>query len=133
MIEKSGTILINKHDIGLIYRSNHNDYSFPKGHVEEGESALECAIRETNEETKREVTLLMEKPIYEEYYNDSKGNKCHCIYYLVKDNGKSDNDSTDTHDLVWTNYDKVEETLSYASLKEMWNNIKGIIKDYLED
>ena len=32
MIKKAGTILINKHDIGLIYRDNYDDYSFPKGH-----------------------------------------------------------------------------------------------------
>ena len=87
MIKKAGTILINKRKIGLVYRSNHDDYSFPKGHQEEGETSLECAIRETNEETKREVTLLMEEPLYVEYYTDSKNNFCNCVYYLVRDNG----------------------------------------------
>lgn len=133
MIKKAGTILINKHDIGLIYRDNYDDYSFPKGHQEEGETPLECAIRETNEETKREVTILMEEPIYNEYYTDSKGNECNCLYYLARDAGKSDNDCEDTHDLVWIDFNKVGDVLSYESLKKLWNSIKDKVSNYLED
>ena len=53
MTLKAGTILINKDNICLIYRDIHNDYSFPKGHLEKNESLKECDIRETEEETKR--------------------------------------------------------------------------------
>ena len=130
MIKKGGTILINKNKIGLIFRNNYNDYSFPKGHLEEGESILECAIRETNEETKREVIILKEEPIYDEVYHDSKGNLCNCKYFLARDNGHSDNDSTDTHDLVWVEFDKIYDTLSYESLKKLWNSIKDEVKKY---
>ncbi len=131
MILKAGTILINKNKIGLIYRNNYKDYSFPKGHLESGESLKECAIRETNEETKREVKLLIDEEIYIEDYLDSKGNKCRCHYYLGMDAGKSNNDSLDTHDLVWVDFDKVEETLTYASLKRLWNNIKEKVSVYI--
>ena len=133
MIEKAGTILINGNKIGLVYRDNYDDYTFPKGHREEGESFLECAIRETNEETKRDVVLLMEEPLYVEYYTNRAGEKCVCTYYLVRDNGKSNNDSTDTHDLVWTPFDQVEEILTHKSLKKLWNNIKDKVEPYLED
>ena len=133
MIRKAGTILINKHNIGLIFRENYKDYSFPKGHVEEGENTLECAIRETNEETKRDVIILMEEPIYDEYYKDSKGNDCNCLYYLARDNGTSDNDSEDTHDLVWVDFDEVINVLSYESLKKLWSEIKDTVYKYLED
>ena len=52
-VEKAGCILINKENnkIGLIYRQKQKDYSFPKGHRESEESLIECAIRETAEET----------------------------------------------------------------------------------
>ena len=56
MTLKAGIILINKNKIALIYRNNYNDYSFPKGHLEDGESLIECAIRETEEDIKRDAS-----------------------------------------------------------------------------
>ncbi len=132
MILKAGTILINGNKIGLVYRDIYDDYSFPKGHVEEGESFIECAIRETNEETKREVKVLMEKEIYIEQYKDSKGNDCECHYFLVEDAGKSDNDSLEVHDLYWIDFDEVENTLSYVSLKKLWNSIKKTVREHIK-
>ena len=133
MIEKAGTILINGNKIGLVYRDNYDDYTFPKGHREEGESFLECAIRETNEETKREVSVLEEKEIYIDKYKDASQNDCICYYYLCKDNGHSDNDSLEVHDLVWVEYDDVEDKLSYESLKKVCNTIKDKVKEYIEE
>lgn len=132
MILKAGTILINKGKIGLVYRDYYNDYTFPKGHVEEGESLVECAIRETNEETKREVRLISSNEIYIEHYIDSKANKCECHYYLVSDNGVSNNTSSEVHDLVWVDYNEVLDYLTYESTKELWNNIKEKVKKYLD-
>ena len=40
-------------EIALICRKKQEDYSFPKGHVENGESLKDAAIRETAEETRR--------------------------------------------------------------------------------
>ena len=50
---------------------------------------------------------------------------------MAYDNGKSDNDSTDTHDLVWVDFEKVEDTLSYESLKTLWRNIKDKVKEQM--
>ena len=133
MTLKAGVILINKNKIGLIYRDNHNDYSFPKGHLEEYESLLECAIRETEEETKRRVKILFNDEIYIENYVTPSGEECECHYYLGLDDGHSDNDSTDTHDLVWVDFDKVSDTLSYESLKKLWNSIKSKVSEYIKN
>jgi 8-oxo-dGTP diphosphatase len=38
-------------DIALIYRTRHDDWSLPKGHIEEGESREQAALREIKEET----------------------------------------------------------------------------------
>ena len=133
MVLKAGTILINKNKIGLIYRKEYEDYSFPKGHLEENETLIECAIRETNEETKREVIILINDPIYIEQYTNSYNIDCECYYYLAKDNGKSDNTSLEVHDLIWVDFDKVFDTLSHESLKKLWNSIKDKVKEYLEE
>ena len=126
-IEKSGCILVNTKTkkIGLIYRNQYDDYSFPKGHVESGESLLECAIRETEEETKRRVKIYPYEDIID-YYHESNDD-IYVHYYIGIDDGVSDNDSLDTHELVWVDYDSVINLLTYDSSKETWNLVKDVV------
>ena len=41
--------------------------------------------------------------------------------------------STDTHEVHWIPFDKVEEILSYPSLKQTWKNVKSQIKKILQE
>jgi len=131
---KAGCILINDKDktIAIVYRKNQNDYSFPKGHLEEGETLIDCAIRETAEETKRDCVILEENPIYIEEYVTPSGEDVRLYYYLSKDIGPSSNTSEDTHDTYWIPYDEVEKYLSYDSLKKVWNTIRSKVYSYLK-
>lgn len=132
---KAGCFLINKEtkEIALIYRKKQNDYSFPKGHVENGESLKAAAIRETAEETKRIADIMEKYEPYIEKYTTPKGENCICYMFFAIDKGKSDNDSLDTHDVVWTQLNKVEETLSYDSLKNTWRSVQDTIIKIIED
>lgn len=132
-VEKSGCILVNKETkkIGLIYREKQKDYSFPKGHREGNESLIECALRETVEETKRNCEMVCDKPVMNEHYFDSKKDEVDMYYFIAIDKGPSDNLSEDTHDLVWVNYDEVAEILSYDSLRIVWDSVKDQVKDLL--
>ena len=78
-VNKAGCILINcdTEKVGLIYRSKQNDYSFPKGHVELDETILECAMRETSEETLRLPEILA--TLSTQSYTDSKAMKLQYI------------------------------------------------------
>lgn len=52
MCTKAGIILINNQNkILLVKNRNKNIWGFPKGSIEKGESVLDCAYREFNEET----------------------------------------------------------------------------------
>ena len=81
---KAGCFLINKEtkEIALIYRRKQNDYSFPKGHVENGEALKEAAIRETAEETKRIADIIEEYAPYVEKYTTPKGENCICYMFF---------------------------------------------------
>ena len=133
MIDKAGCIVVDKETkkVALIYRDYRDDYSFPKGHVEEGETLVECAIRETEEEIKRKVKLVSENVFCtEEYINNDE--KIRVNYYLGYDDGISCNYSLETHDLVWCDIDFVEDKLTYNTSKEMFKSVKSKILNSLE-
>lgn len=131
-VKKSGCVLLNLSDktIALVYREKQKDFSFPKGHLENSETLEECAIRETAEETKRDCILLEKKPIYVEYYVTPSGEDVELYYFLAKDIGQSDNDSTDTHETHWIPFENVRDKLSYPSLKNVWDEIKDKVNKY---
>ena len=131
---KAGCFLIDKKtkSIALVHRQKQNDFSFPKGHLDEGEDIKTCALRETAEEVKREAVIVEEFEPYVERYTSSSGEECENYMFIALDNGPSDNTSTDVHELVWTPFDEVESVLSYPSLKHTWSEVKDKIKTLLD-
>ncbi len=132
-VKKAGCILLNAkdHTIALVLRKE-SEYSFPKGHLEEGEELISCALRETAEETKREGLILEDEPVYTETYVTPSGEDVIMYYFLAKDNGPSDNTSEDTHPTIWVPHDEVYDKLSYPSLKKVWDETKDKVKTYFE-
>ena len=114
---KAGCYLVNKElkSVAVIYREKQKDYSFPKGHTEEGETIEETALRETAEETKRDAEIVKKFQL---------GERCVCYMFIALDKGKSNNNSEDTHFMQWVPFDEVEEKLSYESLRKGWNSVK---------
>ncbi len=127
-IKKAGSILINikNKKIGLVYRECQKDYTFPKGHLEEGESLLQCAVRETEEETLRKNHLIGDKEIGIIKYDTPEERNVEVYYYLSIDDGKTLKDipEKDREVLVWKDIDEVNDLLTYDNLKEMWANVK---------
>lgn len=136
IVKKAGCILLNKQTkkIGLVYREKQKDYSFSKGHVEDGETLQECALRETEEETGRKCIIIPSRPLPVLTYTDSKGKNTEAYYFLAQDIGPSPLifDSKLVHKIVWVPYDKVKETLSYQNLIDFWNEIKELVWTYIK-
>ncbi len=132
-VNKAGSILINttSKKIGIIYRKKQQDFSFPKGHQEENETLLECAKRETIEETQRDVEILTSLQIQK--YLSKKGKHITVHWFLAKDKGPTTQiiEEDLKHDLIWVDFDKVVETLSYDNLKELFKSNTQVINDFL--
>ena len=135
MIIKGGCILVNieNKEIALVCRNGN--YSFPKGHLEEGETIVECAIRETIEETGHNCHLYSQKEIAIIYFSNSKGEKVENYFYIAIDDGKSKKEINykDKEITVWKKYTEVEETLSHENLKQFWNEIKEKVENIIKN
>tara|TARA_B000000609_G_C24101150_1_gene308521 strand:+ start:126 stop:554 length:429 start_codon:yes stop_codon:yes gene_type:complete len=50
-VECAGGIIFNQKNEVVIVNQNHDSWSLPKGHIDEGETPIDAAIREIYEET----------------------------------------------------------------------------------
>ena len=66
----------------LLIRDRHGNFSFPKGHREEGESEKECAIREIYEEVGIKITAFADFKESSSYPLDEDTIK-HVTYFLA--------------------------------------------------
>lgn len=128
-IQKAGAIILSNDDnnkIALLYRGKQKDWSFPKGHAEEGESSTETMIREIKEETGLSVIILRELP--DSRYTHPDGSNILTKMFLVR----SIDDSTlkteyDSDSIEWVPIDKVPSRLSYGNLKEYFEKVSVFI------
>ena len=136
-VEKAGCILINlkERKIGLVYRNDKNDYSFPKGHLEKGETLKECAIRETEEETGRKNHIIIDKEIHVLKYTTSAGEDVETYMYIAIDDGETEKyiKEEDKENLKWIDLDEVERTLTYDNLKIFWIVVKPQIEKIIKN
>lgn len=133
LVKKAGCILINLQEKEIALVCRNGKYSFPKGHLEKGESLVECAIRETKEETGHDCHLVSNKKLSKIYYSNPKGENVENYFYLAIDDGITNDeiDEKDKEQTKWVKYSEVETTLSHQNLKDFWNEIKQKVNEIL--
>ncbi len=128
----AGGIVVNDNKEVLLIKTknlkNETVITFPKGHIEKNESALEAAMREVKEETGVEASVI--KKIKDvEYWFVHQGQKVHkkVSWFLMKPVkiGKSKNVEVD--EVFWYDINKVDQILSYKSDKELIAEVKNLI------
>ncbi len=95
-----------------MHRPRYDDWSFPKGKCDEGESDEDCAVREVEEETGLRCSLGGELPGTE--YLDGKRRPKVVRYWAMTveaDGGFTPGEEID--DLVWLDLDAAARLLSY--------------------
>lgn len=104
----------------LHYPSGHWD--FPKGHVEAGETDLQAALREVQEETAiREVELHPKFLHTFGYYYKREGSTVRktVSYFVGRVPAKEVQVSHEHRGFVWLPYEKAYEKITYRNAKEL--------------
>jgi len=105
IVERDGLVL-------LVHRPRYDDWTFPKGKADEGESDEACALREVHEETGLACELGAELEPTE--YTDSKGRPKRVRWWRMqprRDDGFAPNDEVD--EWRWVTRDAARTLLSY--------------------
>ena len=79
-------------DVLIVHRPKYDDWTFPKGKAEPGESDEACALREVEEETGLRCELLEELPATT--YRDSRLRSKRVRYWLMRPTGRRADVST---------------------------------------
>lgn len=122
-MEKScGCIVFNNGRV-LVEKSLGGFYGFPKGHIEDGESEVECAYRETLEETGIHCEIDSSKEFKISYFVHDSILK-DVVYFIAH----SLNDDIfvqegEVDSAFWVSIDEVRDILTFDNLKELWDKV----------
>lgn len=126
--EKScGTICISDEKV-LVIRQKQGFYGFPKGHVEEDETEVETAIRETKEETNIDV-LVDESLRFSLSYSVNDTIDKEVVYFIAKPQNENIRiQESELLDATWVDIDDVYNILTFDNLKNLWKDVLTKIK-----
>ena len=98
-------------EVLIVHRPRYDDWSFPKGKRDDGESDETCAVREVEEETGMTGELGPELPAIE--YTDQKGRWKTVRYWLLRRQAGSFEPNDEVDDVRWIGFDEAGQTLTY--------------------
>ena len=124
--EKScGCIIINENKV-LLVKQTEGHWGFPKGHVEQGETEVQTAIREVKEETNIDVEVKEDKRYEEEYYPEENIKK-QVVYFLAKNiTTNIIPQQSEIQEIKWVPLNEAENVITYENSK---NIIRKVIND----
>jgi 8-oxo-dGTP diphosphatase len=112
VVRAAGGVVGRDGDVLLVHRPRYDDWTFPKGKADEGESDEDCALREVHEETGLRCALEDELP--DTRYVDAKGRPKRVRWWRMRaiaDDGFMPNDEVD--ELRWVDPATAKSLLTY--------------------
>ena len=97
--------------VAIVHRPGYDDWSFPKGKVDRGETLEETALREVEEETGLRCRLVT--PLGCTAYADHKGRDKVACYWLMDVVGGRLRTGSEVDEVRWVTVDEAVDLLSY--------------------
>jgi 8-oxo-dGTP pyrophosphatase MutT (NUDIX family) len=121
VVQAAGGLVVRRHDgmleIVVVHRPVHDDWSFPKGKLEEGETFETAALREVWEETGMTCRLL--RFIGHTEYVDRKGRPKAVAYWIMGAEGGFFTPNEEVDELRWLSLENATRLLSYPRDREL--------------
>ncbi|MCI0485078.1 MAG: NUDIX hydrolase [Blastocatellia bacterium] len=122
----AGGVVIDESDDGalrvlVVHRPRYDDWSFPKGGVDQGETLEQAALREVREETGLECRIIRKLSSVSYSYPTRKGDRPKVVhYFLMEPSGRTfDIEGDEVDRAEWLSVDDARRILSYQSDREM--------------
>jgi 8-oxo-dGTP pyrophosphatase MutT (NUDIX family) len=115
----------------LLIRDSYGNWGFPKGHLEQGESAEDAALREVREETGLSELASCGLIDTIDWYFRFRGRLIHksCHFYLME-TSQSDTAPQQAEGITacqWVTYGEAHEAVSYANAREVLRRAREMI------
>ncbi len=116
----------------LLVQMMGGHYSFPKGHVENGESEEQTALREIKEETDLDVSLdtaFRQSVVYSPYADCEK----EVVYFVAYAKSRETVcQQTEIRRALWLSYDDAIERVTFDNDKRILNEANEYLKKALQ-
>jgi 8-oxo-dGTP diphosphatase len=116
-VHAAGGVIVRDGRIAVVHRPHREDWSLPKGKLEEGESFEEAAVREIREETGYAVTLG--EALTDVRYEDHKGRPKVVKYWLMSIVGGDFAANDEVDELRWLAPNDAIALLTYGNDHEI--------------
>jgi 8-oxo-dGTP pyrophosphatase MutT (NUDIX family) len=121
VVQAAGGLVVRRQDgaleIVVVHRPVHDDWSFPKGKLEAGETFETAALREVREETGMACRLL--RFIGHTEYVDRKGRPKAVAYWVMGPVGGFFTPNDEVDELRWLSLESATRLLSYPRDREL--------------
>jgi|TARA_Y100000310_G_C20597138_1_gene771100 8-oxo-dGTP pyrophosphatase MutT (NUDIX family) len=132
-VMKGGGLIIkeknSKKYLLMVYRANHNDWTFPKGHTKHSETVQETVVREVKEETGIKVEIIKELTP-NKYFNTKSGEETISHMFLLRPITYNIIPEKEEDKVEWVPIDLVREKISHENLKTYFDQIIDEIKSF---